>query len=181
MKTNQKFNSFLSIRSIKVKALRASALAATRTEAQPQANRAKISRKKSGSNLDREINSIFQIMKSVAADNEKIGGKDCCFKAKISIFNASDLLSQNQEEEDYRKALAAGAERSKLKKPFKATPKMMYTFYASTYTPDKLGSVAIYGDSARATESKILLSGRLFGHTVSRVSVEMERHVVLAA
>lgn len=54
-------------------------------------------------------------------------------------------------------------------------PVMQYAFYKSIYVPDKLGSVAVYGDDATSNYASIKMRRSLFGHVISSVTIEMGR------
>ena len=55
------------------------------------------------------------------------------------------------------------------------TPLMTYAFYAGTYFPSRLGSVAIYGDNVTALLAQIRASRTLFGIPVVDVKMEYGR------
>ena len=55
-------------------------------------------------------------------------------------------------------------------------PLMTYAFYAGTYFPSRLGSVAIYADNVTAILAQIRASKSLFGIPVVEATLEYGRH-----
>lgn len=103
-------------------------------------------------NLNNQIETIYRMLATQASDNSKVKkekpkrGSSC--KSIISIFDSS--------REDARLCQS-------------------YAFYSSTYFPDKLGSVAIYGDNVSQLYGQLKKTGYLFGHRIRGIKVEMGR------
>lgn len=178
MEKNQNQTEQLSIKAIEAKARREAAIAEINAR-QPK-RRSRLSRtaeKRPRTTIEQEINAIYQALIHNASDDETVvlsrPDKAVSCRAMISIYRQSDLLRQKDEEMAYKKALSAGADRRMLVKPFKARPVTMYSLYAGVVNPNKLGSIAIYGDNPHATLHRILISGHLLGHAVKRASIEM--------
>lgn len=185
MKTNQNRISTLSLKALEAKARRAATVAEVRTERQkPQKKERPVKRHRRKA-IELEINSIYQALRNNASDKEVVildrPGRDSSSIAKISIYLKVDLLRQKEEEEARRVAPAGNT----ADKPFRALPTVVYSLYAGTLNPDRLGSVAIYGDNPHSTLSRITKCGRLFGYSVKRASIEIGRRpfvdVTLAA
>lgn len=148
----QNLISTLTFKAIEAKARKAAAVAEIEARQQKTVKKAVRPQRPA---IELDINSIFRVLKNNAAENDTVvlerPGGDFVFRAKISIYRAV--------EPDM---------------PLK-TPVVVYTFYANVLSPDRLGSVAIYGDDPKATLGRIMKSGHLFGHTVRRASVEVGR------
>lgn len=181
MKTNLKLNSTLSLKALEAKARRNATIAAIKN-ALPSSCRQNcdtVSNRHHRAHpplIQRDINSIYQTLKHKASDNQVIvferpdRYRSC--KATISIYSSADILRQKEEEAAYRMDIAAFNGQKKIKKPNRAKPQTMYAFYPDILDPNKLGSVAIYGDCPEATRSRILINGTLFGHLVKRAVIE---------
>ncbi len=63
--------------------------------------------------------------------------------------------------------VAAGKEESKKEKPL-----MSYAFYAGTYFPGRLGSIAIYSDNVTSILAQVRASKSLFGIPVVDAKIE---------
>ena len=61
----------------------------------------------------------------------------------------------------------------------KGRPLVRYAFYPSTYHPERLGSVAIYGVNITSILSDIRRTNTFFGHKVASVSIEAGRRPFL--
>lgn len=118
-------------------------------------------------NLNSEINSIFNSLASNASKGEVVvkerpaKGSSC--KGIINVFSRRDL-DREQEDRDTRRFPIR-----------KAVPIVKYAFYPDTYRPERLGSVAIYGENATARYMTIARDSSFFGHRVRSVSIEVGR------
>lgn len=166
----------LSFRAIEAKARKAAAVAAAK--AKEQSTKSKTPKKVIPA-IEREISVIYKALSLHAPENEAVvlerPKKPFACRATISIYLRSDLLRQQEEQEARSNSAAAAAEASQRSKPFRALSKVTYAFYPATVSPDKLGSVAIYGSDPEATLDRIVSSGHLFGLPVKRASIETGR------
>ncbi len=142
-------------------------------------NKANIRKRKSRPEIEREIASIYQALKTRLSDTDIITieypkDKTNC-RAIISLYHKADFLRQKEEEEAQRTDPSSLNDRKTAKKLHKATRYLMFAFYPSTYNVQKLGSVAIYGDNALAMQTRILTQGNLFGHSVKDATIEIGR------
>lgn len=189
MKENLKNKSSLSFRAIEALALKASALAEVRNQrnqlnqrnqdapvAAPVAAAAK--RNKPGrasahqrnlSKIERDMRAIFRLLSSEMEDGFAVvtsqSGKGESARWTASVFRQEDLCRQKEEEVLH------------CPNPYKATPVVKYVFYPDTLRPDRLGSVAIYGEGASLRKAAIDRAGQLFGHRVAFTSLEMGRRL----
>lgn len=193
MKENLKNKSSLSFRAIEALALKASALAEVRNQrnqlqrnqlnqrnelnqAAPVAAAAK--RNKQGrasahqrnlSKIESDMRAIFRLLSSEVEDGSAVvtsqSGKGESARWTASVFRQEDLCRQKEEEVLH------------CPNPFKATPVVKYVFYPDTLRPDRLGSVAIYGEGASLRKAAIDRAGQLFGHRVAFTSLEMGRRL----
>lgn len=110
--------------------------------------------------IEKEISEIFNSISSTLNEGLAVKkvkpakGATYC-KGMIKIYNKEEL--KREEKEGYPKAKAVES----------------YSFYASTFKPTKIGSVAIYGENAFNRCVGINKSGFLFGRRV--VSANMEQ------
>ncbi len=147
--------SSLSFKALEAKARYAAAMAAI----SPAPDTKKNKRRKAPdrhSRIERDVRAIFQSLSYKSNDEEVVKldmttGSSCI--AMIRVYRRDDILAQ----------------------PTKAAPIVCYAFYPSSYDASKLGSVAIYGNGARARRAQILKQGFLFGYPVVNVTIEMGR------
>lgn len=127
--------------------------------------------------VESQINSIFNSLSSTLSETSVVvkdrapKGGSC--KGFISVFNKADLRRQNEEEKEYREYIRQGYSKESLQKTFKATPSVKYAFYPNTISPDKLGSVAIYGKNLASLLLMIKKNNTLFGHRVISATTEI--------
>lgn len=150
-----KLNPTLSIKALESKARRNAVIAASKASSSSRSQnddpKSKRPQRKQPPLIEREINSIYRTLKLKTSGNrvitlERPGRYSTC-KATISIYSTS-------------------AQR---------VPLVMYAFYSDILHPNKLGSIAIYGDNPEATQKRVLTYGALFGHMVKRVTIENGR------
>ena len=114
--------------------------------------------------IEQEITSIYKslevdLKKGLAAEKSQPPKGSTSCKGVISIYRADDLRRRNED------------------KSYKAIPVERYEFYASIYTPSKIGSVAIYGDMTFFRFRIIKCRGFLFGRKVRSVTIEKGKHL----
>lgn len=177
MNKNSNPISNLSFRAIEARARKAAAVAAAK--AKEQKSTKSTTPKKVIPAIEREISVIYKALSLHAPENEAVvlerPKKPFACRATISIYLRSDLLRQQEEEEARSNSAAPDAEAPRRLKPFRALPYVTYAFYPATVSPDKLGSVAIYGADPEATLNRIVSSGHLFGLPVKHASIEIGR------
>ena len=120
-------------------------------------------RNSSNSNsIEREINVILNLIDANLKEGlavEKIRpskGSTFC-KGIINIYRKSDF------------------ERKKDDRSYKALPLESNAFYGETYKPDRIGSVAIYGEGAFVKCLALKRQGFLFGKRIISATVEQGR------
>ena len=186
MKENLKNKSSLSFRAIEALALKASALAEVRNQLNKRNQDAPVaapvavaarrnkpgrasSRQRNLSKIERDMRAIFRLLSSEMEDGAAVvtsqSGKGESARWSASVFRQEDLCRQKEEE------VLHGP------KPYKAMPVVKYVFYPDTLRPDRLGSVAIYGEGASLRKAAIDRAGQLFGHRVAFTSLEMGRRL----
>ncbi len=182
MKENLKIKSSLSFRAIEAMALKASALAKVRNErnerkeAAPATQPAKRphparpkSRARTLTAIERDIRAILRSLSSQIGDDFTVvtskssNGADARWTA--SVYRTDDHCRQKEE------AMRHSPQ------PYKATPVEKYVFYPDTLSPERIGSVAIYGHGATIRKAAIDKAGNLFGHRVAVTSLEMGRRL----
>lgn len=121
----------------------------------------------------RDINSILNDLSSKVNEGSLVvkeaapKGSSCL--CLISIYNADDIKRQEAESHD-----------STLIKKFKAAAKIRFALYAKPTDPDKLGTIAIYGEKAVVLKSTIDRLGYIFAHKVICTSIEIGRRPFLS-
>lgn len=111
--------------------------------------------------IDKEINSIFENLKSAVSANTVVvrekapRGASC--HGVISFYNADELKRQADDSS------------------YNAIPVERYVFYPSTYCPNRLGSVAIYGRNAVAHYAILRRRATLFGYPIRDAQLESGR------
>lgn len=180
MKKNQNLSSTISLKALEAKALKAAAVAELHAQLRtPRPSKKKPRRQPQRSAIELEINAIYQALKHNASETETVVierlGIDSLCRARISVYRKDHLLRQTNDVQEFRRLVAAGADRRTLRRPFRALPQAMYAFYGSSLFPERLGSVAIYGDNPHATLTRIRVCGHFAGHAVKRASIEMGR------
>lgn len=166
--------SLLSLKSIEAKAARAAVQAAdSRRAARKQPKQPTT---KTVPALELEVRSIVSAITSRTTDSRRVTvdrdpkGTSC--KAIIRIFDAEALVLHREQMEEYRRLIAAGADRATLRKPAAPMPVVMYALYPGTTDPTRLGSIAIYCDDAPIRLSLILKQRTIFGRRVAAATLE---------
>lgn len=189
MKKNLRLNTTLSLKALEAQAQKAIALQAVRqtlatkphttnTTKPKTATSGSHAGRQSANDFEREVKAILNLLRANAAEKKHFIaidqiGEGLSARWLISVFNSDDLSRQREEEQTYRENLRNGADRRLLAKPYKVTPIEKYGFYPHPVWPDRLGSVAIYGNDAALRKSIIEQISYLFGHKVAKVSLEM--------
>lgn len=109
--------------------------------------------------IEEEITSIFKSLKStlhpgMVAEMCKPSKNQSSCKGIIDVYRAEDL-------------------QKKEKNGFKVKPIERYAFYADIYNPERIGSVAIYGDNAVYRYDLIRARHFFFGHRIVGATVEI--------
>lgn len=73
----------------------------------------------------------------------------------VTVYRESDLKKKSEE------------------RGYRLRPVEKYAFYASTYRPDRLGSVAIYGDGAYRRSLLLKSKDTFYGYPILAVTVEI--------
>lgn len=102
-------------------------------------------------NLERDLDKGF-----IAELSHPTRGASFC-KAIINIYKLGDHSQRIRD------------------KTFKAVPVESYAFYPSTYNPERIGSVAIYGTNSTRYCQHLEKRRILFGRRIANVSVELGR------
>lgn len=166
--------SLLSLKSIEARAAKAAVNAADSRRAvrkQPKQPAAK-----EVPALELEVRSIISAVTSRITESRRATvdrdpkGTSC--KAIIRIFDAEALALHREQLEEYRRLIAAGADRATLRKPSTPMPVVMYALYPGATDPTHLGSIAIYCDDAPIRLSLILKQRSLFGRRVAAATLE---------
>lgn len=195
MKSNLKLNPSTSLQALEDKARQAVAIASVR-RAQTVKKAKTYGGKERATPAETEIRNIFQslqspshVERSARRGRFNTAGPQTAHRiyrlerpsagqaalAIISVYIKEALDRHTGEEAAYQAALAAGVDRSLLKKPAKPSPESLYAFYPRPGDRSRLGSVAIYCGGAPAVCAEILKFGHIFGHKIVSASVEYGR------
>ena len=175
MKTNLKLNSNTPLQALASKARRAVAIAMAERVERPKNNSNKRAVRQIPK-IDRDIRSIFKTLTSRVAEDSTVvlekpaQGASCT--GIIRIYRHDDLVRQEHEASchELRRNTTEGGRRSR---PYRAAPCVTYAFYPNVTDITKLGSIAIYGESAESRLRMIHNSGTFFGHEVVSARIEM--------
>lgn len=127
--------------------------------------------------IEREINAIFQHISESVHEGLMVRmeppSKGMCCKGAINIFRCEDVKEETRQTASYFDAIKNGADKALLKKPVKAKPVLKLSFYPSVYNPQRLGSIAIYGEFSMCFYRIIKDGNTLFGYKVKESGIEM--------
>ena len=112
--------------------------------------------------IEQEINSIHNSLvatleKGLVAEKVKLAKVFSACKGIISIYRKADL------------------QRFKADPECKPTAVESYAFFADTYRPSKIRSVAVYGANAYNSQYILMKRGFLFGHKILSAKIEYGR------
>lgn len=128
------------------------------------------------STIELEINSIFQSLVSRLSDDYVVvreqPSRYASCNAIISVYDREEMKCNGYDVPVVGKNRVTDADSVKVRKPIKLNAKVRYVFYGSIYSPDKLGSVAIYGGNAVTRNMMINARNTLFGRKVLSSRVE---------
>lgn len=118
------------------------------------------------SSIEQEINAIFNgissnLKKGLVAEKARPSKGATFCKGMVNIYNENDFKKM----EDNPK--------------IKVRPLVSYAFYNDTYRPNRIGSVAIYGEEAFKDFLSHSKNGFLFGRRILKAKVEKGKYMFL--
>ena len=112
--------------------------------------------------ISREIENIYQFLVANVSNTsvvvkEKLSKWASC-QSLISIYRISDLKKYSTFKDG---------------KALKVKPIVSFGFYPSVYDPERLGSIAIYGDNAKQYVDILNQTRQIFGYPILSVKAEV--------
>jgi len=149
MKTNLKLKSSTPLQALEAKAIKASAIALSKT--QNAKDKKKNVKRKPLSPIERDLRNL-----QCAVEGWKLEGCKVKFERGKGATSACATIG--------------------IFKPAEAKfPYRSFVFYPDPLIPSRLGSVAVYGPDARDTAEAINRAGLIFGHKILQVKIEFGR------